>query len=188
VTTIGYVRLNTTKPGVPSSAIANAFLRGLGADRVFLDECGPDAPRPALSEALNTVRMGDTLLVPTLAVFGRSHDWMLHMLVSLCEQGVTLRVADLGEPSLQLQKWATGMLTAGAQIREERTSAGNGADEAPELARVRLLGRPRRMNEARIADAESMIRAGVTVTDVAKALGVSRATLHRYVDVAACRP
>jgi DNA invertase Pin-like site-specific DNA recombinase len=77
----------------------------------------------------------------------------------------------------------TAMLTimaAFAQLERdtmiERTRAGLAAD----AANGRMGGRPRKVDEADAVKARSLRDKGITATDIAKMLEVSRATVYRY--------
>jgi len=58
----------------------------------------------------------------------------------------------------------------------ERTRAGLAAA----AANGRKGGRPRKIDAADAAKARQLREKGITATDIAKMLGVSRATLYRY--------
>jgi DNA invertase Pin-like site-specific DNA recombinase len=58
----------------------------------------------------------------------------------------------------------------------ERTRAGLAAAAAD----GRMGGRPRKVDDADTAKARKLREKGITATDIAKMLGVSRATAYRY--------
>jgi DNA invertase Pin-like site-specific DNA recombinase len=51
---------------------------------------------------------------------------------------------------------------------------------AAAAANGRMGGRPRKVDDAHAAKAHSLRDKGITATDIAKMLGVSRATVYRY--------
>ena len=63
----------------------------------------------------------------------------------------------------------------------ERTRAGLAAA----AANGRKGGRPRKVDDADAAKARQLRQKGITATDIAKMLGVSRATAYRYISEAA---
>ena len=63
----------------------------------------------------------------------------------------------------------------------ERTRAGLAAA----AANGRKGGRPRKLDDADAAKARQLREKGITATDIAKMLGVSRATVYRYLTEAA---
>jgi len=63
----------------------------------------------------------------------------------------------------------------------ERTRAGLAAA----AANGRKGGRPRKVDDADAAKARSLRDKGIAATDIAKMLGVSRATVYRYLSDAA---
>ena len=58
----------------------------------------------------------------------------------------------------------------------ERTRAGLAAA----AANARKGGRPRKVDDADAAKARQLRQKGITATDIAKMVGVSRATVYRY--------
>ena len=55
-------------------------------------------------------------------------------------------------------------------------------------ANGRKGGRPRKVDDADAAKARSLRDKGITATDIAKMLGVSRATVYRYLAEGAALP
>jgi DNA invertase Pin-like site-specific DNA recombinase len=66
----------------------------------------------------------------------------------------------------------------------ERTRAGLAAA----AAHGRKGGRPRKVDDADAAKARSLRDKGISATDIAKMLGVSRATVYRYLTEEAALP
>jgi DNA invertase Pin-like site-specific DNA recombinase len=66
----------------------------------------------------------------------------------------------------------------------ERTRAGLAAA----AANGRKGGRPRKVDDAAAAKARQLREKGITATDIAKMLGVSRATVYRYLSDDAALP
>jgi DNA invertase Pin-like site-specific DNA recombinase len=59
-------------------------------------------------------------------------------------------------------------------------SAAVGHGQAAAAANGRKGGRPRKVDDADAAKARQLREKGITATDIAKMLGVSRATVYRY--------
>lgn len=154
-----------------------------GCERIFEEKVSSrKETRPVLQEALDYVRAGDVLVVWRLDRLGRSLKELIELVGGLQERGV-------GFKSLKesLDTTTTGgrlIFHVFASIAEferdiirERTMAGLEAARA----RGKRGGRKPVMDEKKVALASAMLKDGSnSVTDVCEALGVSRATLYRY--------
>jgi DNA invertase Pin-like site-specific DNA recombinase len=63
-------------------------------------------------------------------------------------------------------------------LTKERTALKRAASRANGTT----FGRPRKVDDADAAKARQLREKGITATDIAKMLGVSRATVYRYVN------
>jgi DNA invertase Pin-like site-specific DNA recombinase len=72
------------------------------------------------------------------------------------------------------------IMAAFAQLERDTMIERTRAGLAAAAANGRKGGRPRKVDEADAAKARSLKGKGITATDIAKMLGVSRATLYRY--------
>jgi DNA invertase Pin-like site-specific DNA recombinase len=79
-----------------------------------------------------------------------------------------------------MRKAMLTMMVAFAQLERDTTIERTRAGLAAAAANGRKGGRPRKVDDAAAAKARSMRDKGITATDIAKMLGVSRATLYRY--------
>lgn len=179
---VGYARVSTGEQKLDLQLDA---LRQAGCEKLFTDQIsGATSDRPGMNEALSYVRTGDTLVVWRLDRFGRS----LKDLVLRVEE---LTARDMGFWSLQESIDTTSMagrlqfhiFSALAEFERalvrERTMAGLRAARA----RGRKAGRPRVMDEQKIKLASRLMRdPEVTVREICQTLGVSAATLYRYVN------
>lgn len=169
-----------------------AAARGGVVGRWYTDEgvSGSRARRPGLDALMRDAKNGDTVLVWRLDRLGRSMLNTLNTVRELDARGVGL--ASVGEPWLSTDGPMRSLLLAVfAWFAEyerttivERTRAG--------LARARAegvtLGRRPRSADA-LARAVAAYREGDSVRELAKAAGVSEATLRRKLDAAgAARP
>jgi len=179
-TLVGYARVSTLdqNPDLQTDALRHA-----GCRRTFTDKAsGASSDRPQLAAALDYIRPGDTLVVWKLDRLGRSLRHLVETVTRLQERGVGFR-------SLQENidtTTATGRLVFHifASLAEferdlirERTQAGLAAARA----RGRLGGRKPVLTADKAAAARRMYESkDMTVAQIARALGVSRATLYRY--------
>ena len=77
----------------------------------------------------------------------------------------------------------TAMLTilaAFAQLERDTMIERTRAGLAAAAANGRKGGRPRKLDDAEAAKARQLKEKGITASDIAKMLGVSRATVYRY--------
>lgn len=181
---IGYARVSTTdqNPELQQSA-----LREAGAERIFTDHgvSGSTASRPELDKCLDHLREGDVLTVWKLDRLGRNTRHVLDVVEQLHARGVGFR--SLTEGLTTEGAMGRAMLTimaAFAQLERdtmiERTQAGLAAA----AANGRRGGRPRKVDDAAAAKAVQLRDQGLAVADIARVLGVSRATAYRYLSAA----
>lgn len=176
---IGYARVSTAEQNLTLQTDA---LEADGCERIFVETAsGAQRDRPELVKALDYMRPGDTLVVWKLDRLARSMRQLIDTMELLQSKGMGLRslseTIDTTTAGGMLVFHVFGALAEfeRAMIRE-RTRAGLEAARA----RGRKGGRPRSLTPKNIAMARSMLRdPGITVADVAEALGVSSATLYR---------
>ncbi|KUJ69804.1 hypothetical protein ACZ90_08375 [Streptomyces albus subsp. albus] len=180
-TLIGYKRVSTNAQDAQLQADA---LTEAGCSRVFEDKAsGKNADRAGLMAALDYMREGDTLCVWKLDRLGRSIKDVLTIAEDLHARGISLRILTgtlAGSYSPKGEgKFFFTMMVAFAELERdmivERTRAGLDAAKA----QGRTGGRPTVMDADKLAAAKARRAKGESVTAVAKALGVSRATLYR---------
>jgi DNA invertase Pin-like site-specific DNA recombinase len=85
----------------------------------------------------------------------------------------------------------TAMLTimaAFAQLERDTMIERTRAGLAAAAANGRKGGRPRKVDDADAAKARQLREKGITATDIAKMLGVSRATAYRYLSLEPAEP
>lgn len=177
--TIGYARVSTSDqyPDAQTDALTSA-----GCEMIFVDRAsGKLARRPKLDAALDYLRAGDTLAVTKLDRLGRSLRHLLDLAAHLAGRGVDLRVLDQGiDTSTPGGRLFFAILGAIAEFERELLSerTRDGLDAA--RARGRQGGRRTVMTPQKLAAAQQLRDSGKTTTDIAAAVGVSRATLYRH--------
>lgn len=155
-----------------------------GCDRLFIDKASGKsiAERPKLKAALDYVREGDTLRVPTMDRMARNTVDLLTMVQGLNERGVTveflkphLTFSGEGDHIGQL------MLTILGGIAEfERALIRERQAEGIALAKERGVykGRKRSLSPEQEEQALADVAAGVPKAEVARRYGVSRQTIY----------
>ena len=176
---LGYARVSTAEQ---DPALQLDALQAAGCARVWVEHAsGARTQRPRLQEVLEHLLPGDTLVVWRLDRLGRSIADLIAIAEALKARDVGLRSLqesiDTTSPGGQLIFHIFGALAEfERELIRERTRAGLDAARA----RGRRGGRRSVMTPAKIAAARQMYDSREhTVEAIARALGVSRATIYR---------
>lgn len=180
MTNIGYARTSTADQSIDLQTDA---LRSAGCERIFAEQVsGTRDDRPELTRALDYVRPGDTLVVWRLDRLGRSLRHLLDVVDGLGKAGVQFRSLteglDTTTPAGTLLFTIVGAIAEfERKIIVERTNAGLAAARA----RGRVGGRPSTATPEKVARARELVEERrLTMDEVARAVGTSRATLYRW--------
>jgi DNA invertase Pin-like site-specific DNA recombinase len=179
---IGYVRVSKQEQ---HETLQIDALKEAGCEKWFLDKMtGSKAERKGLDEALAYLRPGDTLVVWKLDRAGRSLTHLIELLKGLKERGIEFisltEQIDTTTPGDKLIFHLMGALAEFERdLIRERTNAGLAAARA----RGRVGGRPRKLKtNGKVALARQMFTdQSHSIPEICAALGISRATLYRYV-------
>jgi len=179
---IGYVRISKQEQNEELQIDA---LKEAGCNKWFVDKMtGSKADRKGLTEALAYLRPGDTLVVWKLDRAGRSLTHLIELLKGLKERGIEFisltEQIDTTTPGGKLIFHLMGALAEFERdLIRERTNAGLAAARA----RGRVGGRPRKLRtNGKVALARRMFAdQSHSIPEMCAALGISRATLYRYV-------
>jgi len=177
---IGYARVSTREQNLDLQCHA---LEKAGCERIFVEKAsGALRERPALQDALEYMRAGDTLVVWRLDRLARSLKHLIETVESLGRQEIGFRslteCIDAASPGGRLVFHIFGALAEFERgLVRERTRAGLDAARA----RGRVGGRPSALSSSDLDMARALLKdPAFTVTQVARRLGVSPATLYRY--------
>lgn len=177
---IGYTRVSTVAQTLDQQ---NEALKVAGATKTFSDTMsGARDDRPGLTTLMEYVREGDTVVVWKLDRLGRN---MLHILKTVEEltgRGVTLvSVTDGIDSSTPAGRMMIGVLGSLAEYERELVKERTALKRNASRANGTKFGRPRKVANAEyLATARRMKSDGHSGKAIAKYLGVSRATLYRY--------
>ncbi|WP_026533691.1 recombinase family protein [Arthrobacter sp. H14] len=182
---IGYVRVSTKNQDAERQ-LEDLLAAGVRRYDLYTDHgvSGARAPRPQFAKALEALDEGDTLVVTTLDRLGRSTANMLELSNELRARGVDLRVLNLGggnvDTGTSMGAMMFTVMAALAQmeleIKRERITDSVSKRRA---AGKDLGGRREQFTDSQINNARRLINAGEPATQVARDLGMSRATLYR---------
>ncbi len=179
---IGYVRVSKQEQ---HEALQIDALKAAGCEKWFIDKItGSKAERKGLDEALAYVRPEDTFVVWKLDRAGRSLTHLIELLKNLQERGIEFisltEQIDTTTPGGKLIFHLMGALAEFERdLIRERTNAGLAAARA----RGRIGGRPRKLKtNGKVTLARRMFAdQSHSIPEICTALGISRATLYRYV-------
>ena len=177
---IGYARVSTLDQNPKLQLDA---LKAAGCGKIFVETAsGAQRDRPELVAALAYAREGDSICVWRLDRLGRSLKQLIETVEGLEAKGIGFRSLtesiDTTTPGGRLIFHVFGALAQfERELIKERTAAGL----ASARAMGKVGGRPAAMSEKDITAAKAMLTdPSITMTDVAKRMGVSAATLYRH--------
>lgn len=182
---IGYARVSSRDQSTDRQQ-ADLLAAGVRHDDLYIDHgvSGARASRPQFDKALDALIQGDTLVITTLDRLGRSTQNMLALADTLRNRGAGLRVLNLGggevDTATPMGSMLFTVMAALAQmeheIKRERITDSIAKRRA---AGLDLGGRPRRITDSQIRNAIRLVEGGQPVAQVARDLGMSRATFYR---------
>jgi DNA invertase Pin-like site-specific DNA recombinase len=183
-TRIGYTRVSAVSQTLDQQ---NEALTAANVTKTFSDiMSGARDDRPGLAALMDYVRTGDTVVVRKLDRLGRNLWQIFQTVKEPTERGVTLvSVTDGIDSSTAAGRMMIGVLGSLAEYERELTEERTAHKRATSRANGTKSGRPRKVGDTdHIATAKRRKPDGHTGRDIAKYLGVSRATLYRYLSAA----
>jgi len=181
---IGYARVSTLDQNL---ALQQDALKEAGCEKICIEQMsGAVADRPALREALEYARSGDTIIVWKLDRLARSMKQLIETIEELRLRGIGFRsLTEAIDTTTAQGVLVFHLFSALAEFERalirERTRAGLAA--AKRMGRTG--GRPAKLLDDDLDIAKTLLaNPDITVADVADRLGVSPATLYRYLPAA----
>lgn len=185
---IGYARVST-KAQATDRQEQDLLSAGVRRDDLYVDHgvSGARASRVELDKAMGALHDGDTLVITTLDRLGRSTVNMLGLADELRTKGVGLRVLNLGggdvDTSTPMGSMVFTVMAALGQmeleIKRERITDSVSKRRA---AGKDLGGRKAQFTDSQIRNAVRLIKSGEPAAQVARDIGMSRATLYRRME------
>jgi len=181
---IGYARVSTVDQNL---ALQRDALTEAGCAKIFTEHMsGAVTNRPALHDALEFARGGDTLIVWKLDRLARSMKQLIETIETLRFRGIGFRsLTEALDTTTAQGRLVFHMFGALAEFERslirERTQAGLAAARRA----GRTGGRPPKLTEEDLEAARALLaNPDIGVTQIAHRLGVSPATLYRYIPAA----
>lgn len=177
---VGYARTSTLDQKAGLDAQVDE-LAAAGCEKVFQEQVSSvdvDA-RLRLTEAMEFVREGDTLIVTRLDRLARSVAHLMQIVAKLQEKGVALRVLAMGvDTSTTTGKLMLTILGGIAEFEREimleRQREG--------IAKAKAAGKYRGRKPTAQAKADEVLQltaSGLGASEIAKQVGISRASVYR---------
>ena len=185
---IGYIRVSSVDQNDARQ------LDGLEFDKVFVDKAsGKDTQRLQLQAMLEYMRDGDQLYVHSMDRLSRSLKDLQEIVEILTNKGIKISFLKEGlifeklGSTTDAHKVAYSMLMMqllGAVSQFERTLIRERQREGIAIAKRKGLykGRKSLLNEALMVKLREMTANGMSKTEIAKSLSISRATVYKYLN------
>jgi DNA invertase Pin-like site-specific DNA recombinase len=184
---IGYARTSTLdqKAGLEAQ---REELRSAGCEKVFEEQVSSvdTAARTRLADAIEYIREGDTLIVTRLDRLARSVPHLLQVVAQLNKKGATLRILGMDiDTSTSTGKLMLTVLGGIAEFEREIMLERQREGIAKAKAAGKYKGR-KPTAQARSKEVLALHEAGIGPTDIARELGIGRASVYRI--LAASKP
>jgi DNA invertase Pin-like site-specific DNA recombinase len=178
---IAYARVSTFEQQAGLEAQLRD-LRAAGCEKIFHEQVSSVEKRPQLEACLDFVREGDTLVVTKLDRLARSTQHLLQIADRVKLKGAALHVLNLGADT----GTATGKLmftVIGAIATFEREMMLERQREGIAKAKAEGKYRGRKPTaRARAAEIATLRADGVRPVDIARRLGIGRASVYRILE------
>ncbi len=177
---IGYARVSTQDQRLD---VQHEALTASGCDKVFDDTMsGRVTERPGLQRALDILREGDTLVVWKLDRLGRSVKQLVDLISRFEQQGIHfVSLTDSIDTSTPAGRFFFHVMASLAEMERELIVERTRAGLEMARARGRIGGRRRVMTDGKVEAAMQLLSSGLPPREVASTLGVSVATLYRWI-------
>lgn len=181
----GYARVSTQDQNLN---LQIDDLNKAGCERIFQEKASSAKERPQLQKLLDSLRENDTLIVWKLDRLGRSLKELITLVNDFQLKGVGFRsLNDAIDTTTAQGRLIFNIFASLAEFERdlirERTKAGLSAARA----RGRTGGKPKGLSKEAESKAEAARilyeKKEKTVAEIGKLLGISRATVYRYLEV-----
>lgn len=181
---IGYARVSTKEQILDRQLIE---LKAAGCDEIFKEKASgkKDAVRPEWDKCISKLRSGDTLVVCELSRLGRHTGKLRELTDELEDKGIGLKILNLGiDTTTPAGKLIFTIVAGVAEMERELLIERTHSGLAVARANGKYGGRRRSITDQQIKQAQDLYdERRFTMAQIARVVGVSPATLYRYVEV-----
>lgn len=175
---IGYARTSKVDQKVGLAAQLKQ-LNEAGCEKIFKEQVSSGGQRKRLDSALDFIREGDTLVLTKLDRLARSTNHLLRVAEALKGQGANLNVLELDlDTSTPTGKHLFTMIGAIAGFEREMMLERQREGVARAKAKGKYKGR-KPTARARAREVKDLKAQGVGATEIAKQVGIGRASVYR---------
>ena len=183
-TQLGYTRVSTEHQSLDQQTDALAAA-GVEGSRVYSDKLSGTSTRqqrPGLAALLDYAREGDAIVVVGIDRLGRNAAEVMTTIRELGERGIVLRSLREGiDTSNATGRMVAGVLASLAELELELGRERRSASREARKARGQSIGRPKALDQSKVALAQRLHAGGESASTIAATLGVSRATVYRVI-------
>lgn len=177
---VAYVRVSSVDQNT-----ARQTFEGVTVAKTFTDHCsGGTRNRPALTEMLEYVREGDTIVCHSIDRLARDLQDLMHLVQTLTGRGVGVRFM---KEALTFDGNASSMQTMILQVmgsfaQFERSMIRERQKEGQIAARAKgkVPGRKKSLSPEQVTELKARVSANEPKAKIARDMGISRETLYSY--------
>ena len=180
---IGYARTSTLDQKASIEAQARD-LTAAGCERLFSEQVSSVdlANREQLTQALDFIREGDALVITKLDRLARSVGHLLSIMDTIKAKGADLRILNMGiDTATPTGKLMLTVLGGIAEFEREIMLERQREGIAKAKAEGKYKGR-KATARAKEEDVQKLKADGIGATEIAKRLGIGRASVYRILD------
>ena len=181
-THLGYARVSTEHQSLDQQVDALAAA-GVEISRVYRDKLSGTSTRQqrtGLAALLDHARPGDAIVVVGIDRLGRTAAEVMTTIRELGEREIVLRSLREGiDTANATGRMVAGVLASLAELELELGRERRAASRDARRARGQSIGRPKALDQSKMALAQRMHASGESASIIAATLGVSRATVYR---------
>jgi DNA invertase Pin-like site-specific DNA recombinase len=179
---IGYARTSTVEQQAGFDAQI-VELKKAGCERTFQEQVSSMAVRPELDAAIDFARDGDTFVVTKLDRLARSVAHLVEIATRLQAKKVALRILGMGiDTSTATGRMMFNIIGSIAQFEREMMLERQREGIAKARADGKYKGR-KPTAIAKVAEVRELRQGGVGPSEIARQLGISRASVYRCLGV-----
>jgi len=178
---IGYGRTSTLDQRA-GMEVQLRDLRATECEKIFQEQVSSVEKRPQLEACLDFIREGDTLVVTKLDRLARSTPHLLEIADRVKSKGAVLHILNLGaDTGTATGKLMFTVIGAIATVEREMMLERQREGIAKAKSEGKYKGR-KPTARARAAEIATLKADGVRPTDIARQLGIGRASVYRILD------